>query len=167
MVHLYYGYGKGKTSAAIGFALRAAGAGMRGLCFQFLKGNNSSERKLLDKLTDVISGRDNEKFIFQMNDEEKSEAAKYYSDIFDNIIGKCKDYDFVILDEITDAVETGFISGEKLFDFINEYKGSTEIIITGHNPAEELIESCDYVTEMKKIKHPYDKGIRARRGIEY
>lgn len=167
MVHLYYGYGKGKTTAAIGLAVRAAGAGKKVLCFQFLKGNNSAERKIIDSLMDVIPGRDGEKFIFQMNDEEKRKSAEYYGKRLDEIFEIAENYDLIVLDEALDAVEVGFISEKKLIELINKFGNCKEIIITGHNPSENIIGSCDYVTEMKKIKHPYDSGTKARRGIEY
>ena len=167
MVHLYYGYGKGKTTAAVGLAVRAAGAGKKVLFFQFLKGNNSSERKIIENLTDVIPGRDGEKFIFQMSDEEKRESVGYYGEKLDEIFEIAKNYDLIVLDEAADAVEVGFISEKRLTELINKFGNCKEIIITGHNPSKALADCCDYVTEMKKIKHPYDSGTKARRGIEY
>ena len=167
MIHLYYGNGKGKTTAAIGLALRCAGSGKRVLMFQFLKGNDSSERSLTDNIIDVVKGKDNEKFIFNMNKKEKAEAAAFYTDKLRKIDIIANKYDMIILDEAIDAVNAGFTAEPELIDFIKKHKEKSEIIITGHNPSQKLIDVSDYVTEMRKIKHPFDNGAVARKGIEY
>lgn len=167
MIHLYYGNGKGKTTAAMGLALRCAGSGKRLLMFQFLKGNSSSERSLTDNIIDVIKGKDNEKFIFNMNEEEKAEAAVFYTDKLREIDKIADKYDMIILDEVIDAVNVGFVAEAELLAFTKKHREKAEIIITGHNPSQKLIEASDYVTEMRKIKHPFDNGTAARKGIEY
>lgn len=167
MIHLYYGNGKGKTTAAVGLALRCAGSGKRVLMFQFLKGNSSSERRLTDNIIDVIKGKDNEKFIFNMNEEEKAKAAVFYTDKLREIYKIADKYDMIILDEAIDAVNIGFVAEDELLEFIKKHREKVEVIITGHNPSQKLIEVSDYVTEMRKIKHPFDNGAAARKGIEY
>ncbi|MDO5396689.1 MAG: cob(I)yrinic acid a,c-diamide adenosyltransferase [bacterium] len=167
MIHLYYGDGKGKTTAALGLAMRCAGSGKKVLMFQFLKGKSSSECITADKIMDVINGRSNEKFVFNMTDEEKTEAAVFYTDKLREAEGKADKYDMIILDEAADAAEVGFISEAELINFIKRYGGKKEIVITGHNPSKSLINNSDYVTEMRKIKHPFDNGAAARKGIEY
>lgn len=167
MIHLYYGDGKGKTTAALGLAMRCAGSGKKVLMFRFLKGNGSSERIIADKIIDVIDGRQNEKFVFNMTEEEKSEALAFYSDKLMEIVYKADKYDMIVLDEAADAVDVGFINEAEFIDFIKKYGKEKEIVVTGHNPSKELISIGDYVTEMRKIKHPFDNGTAARKGIEY
>ena len=169
LVHLYYGYGKGKTTAAVGLAVRCAGSGGRVLFFQFLKDNSSSERKILDNIwgIDIISGKDSEKFVFNMSDEEKREASKYYKNKLNYIMSRSEAYDMLVLDELGDTISSGLIDENELIDLINENRKNTETVITGHDVSPKLISCCDYVTEMKKIKHPYDNGAAARKGIEF
>lgn len=165
MVHFYYGNGKGKTTAALGLAMRGAGSGKKVLMFQFLKGNSSSERRI--PIIDIIDGRSSEKFVFKMTDEERKEAAAFYTDKLCETEKKSDKYDMIILDEAADAAEVGFISEAELVDFIKKCGRKKEIVITGHSPSKVLIENSDYVTEMRKIKHPFDNGMAAREGIEF
>ena len=169
LIHIYCGDGKGKTTAALGLALRCAGAGGRVLFFQFLKGNSSSERHTLRdiKNIDVIGGIDNMKFVWNMTADEKTAAAEEYRRIFGDIKSCAADYDMIVLDEIIPALKYDFIRERELIAFLKSKPEQTEIVLTGRAPSAELTELADYVTEMKKIKHPFDNGISARQGIEY
>lgn len=168
-IHVYYGYGKGKTTAAVGQVIRAAGHGLRVLVFQFLKDNSSNERKILESLPTVtcLPGRDKVKFFEQMNGEEKSEIRHYNNKALDEIVKFCSPFDILLLDEALCAVQLGLLSEDKLLSFLEHKPRGLEVILTGHEMSERIAEAADYITEMKKIKHPYDVGKTAREGIEY
>jgi len=170
LVHYYYGDGKGKTTAALGLALRAAGADRRAAVVQFLKGSPYSEIKSLEKLgIEVCQTKAVKKFVFQMNDEEKLSAANDCKAALDFAIKAAigGEYDLVVLDEVTDAIAVGLLDEAALIGLIENHSDKTEIVMTGHVPNEKVVERADYVTEMAKRKHPYDRGIMARKGIEF
>lgn len=170
-VHIYCGDGKGKTTAAVGLAVRMAGSGGRVLFFQFLKNNSSSERKILENTENIelLAGADKVKFTFRMTEEEKTAARTFYAEKIEKIQDMCQSgsYDMVVLDEAIGAVEKGIADKDAVLSLIKLLKGKTEVVMTGRNPCAEMIELADYVTEMKKIKHPFDRGIKGRFGIEF
>lgn len=171
MIHVYFGDGKGKTTAAVGLAARAAGSNMKVLFVQFLKTEFSGERHTLSHTENItLTFCPLElKFTFEMDEKEKLQAAKVFKGIFDSSVTTAltERYDMVILDEIFDVINNEMISEAEVFEFVANAPVSMEIIMTGHNPSERFIEAADYVTEFKKIKHPYDKGITGRIGIEF
>lgn len=171
MIHIYFGDGKGKTTAAVGLAARAAGSNMKVLFVQFLKTEFSGERHTLSHTENItLTFCPLElKFTFEMDEKEKLQAAKVFKGIFDSSVTTAltERYDMVILDEIFDVINNEMISEAEVFEFVANAPVSMEIIMTGHNPSERFIEAADYVTEFKKIKHPYDKGITGRIGIEF
>lgn len=174
MIHFYYGDGKGKTSAAIGAAVRFAGAGGKVLLFQFLKGNSSSERKALKQMENfrILNGPEKMKFVFQMTPEEKDQMAEYYRNKLKEIrdIVKNEEIGMLVLDEAGDSIECGLFTEQEILDFLQQIMrlpGEREIIVTGHWPVQVLMDSCDYITCMEKKRHPYERGKEARRGIEY
>ncbi len=168
-VHIYHGDGKGKTTCAIGLCIRAAGFGKEVVFAQFLKAKPSSEIKILESIDNikVMRALKCDKFTFQMSEQEKKEATKSHNEMLCEII---KEYEaksiLLVLDEIIGAVSLGFVSEELLCGFIKN-NNNCEIVLTGRGPSEHLIELADYVSEIKKIKHPYDKGLAAREGIEF
>lgn len=168
-VHIYYGDGKGKTTAAVGLTIRAAGNGLRILVFQFLKNNSSNERKILESIPNItcLPGREPVKFVSNMNGDERSELRHYNNKALDEIIKFCTPFDILLLDEALCAVNLQVLSEDKLVSFITHKPRGLEIILTGHQITEKLLEVADYVTEMKKIKHQFDLGRSAREGIEY
>ena len=171
MKHIYYGDGKGKTTAAVGLAVRAAGSNLKVLFVQFLKTEFSVERHTLSHMENVtLTFCPIElKFTFEMDEKEKAQAAKIFKGIFDRSVTTAltEKYDIVVLDEVIEAINAGMLSESDVFEFITNVPASMEIIMTGHNPPERFIEIADYVTEFKKIKHPYDRGITGRIGIEF
>ncbi len=169
MIHLYYGNGKGKTTAACGLAVRAAGSGMKVLFTQFFKNGKSSEINVLSSVNNITClfasacfGR-----YKNMTDEQKEEAKKINGSFLSEIIEKAYDFDLIVLDESVSAYNYGIIPRDVLTDFLNREKNSREIVLTGRNPSQELLDIADYATEMRKEKHPFDKGIKARKGIEF
>ena len=171
MVHIYYGDGKGKTTAAVGLAARAAGSKMKVLFVQFLKTEFSGERHTLSHTENVTLTLCplELKFTFDMDEKEKAQASKVFKGIFDSSVTTAltERYDVVVLDEIFDAINFGMLSESEVYEFVTNAPVSMEIVMTGHNPPEKFFEIADYVTEMKKIKHPYDRGITGRIGVEF
>ena len=171
MVHIYYGDGKGKTTAAIGLACRAAGSRMKVLFVQFLKTEFSGERHTLSHTENItLTFAPLElKFTYDMNETEKKHASVIFRKIFDNAVTTVltQKYDMVVLDEIFSAIEAGMISEHDVYEFVSNAPKNLEIVMTGHNPPERILELADYITEMKKIRHPYDNGVQARFGIEF
>lgn len=170
LIHIYCGDGKGKTTAAVGLSVRCAGGGGKVLFFQFMKGNTSGERNVLAQLenVDLIDGYEQLKFVWNMTDEEKNHAAEYYEKKFDEITKKAcgEAYDMLVMDEIISAVNCRFLPLPVLCDFLKNKPSGLEVILTGREPSEELVKIADYVSEIKKVKHPFDKGIKARNLVE-
>ena len=170
LIHIYCGDGKGKTTAAVGLAVRCAGRGNKVLLVQFLKSRNSGELYSLAKLPDieVMRGKESKKFTFQMNEEEKHALLIEHNKMFEQVLEKIKNggYSLLILDEVIGALNAKVFEMPKLIEFLRHKPENLEVVLTGRNPAPELVEIADYVSEMRKVKHPMDKGIMAREGIE-
>ncbi len=170
MIHLYFGEGKGKTSAAVGLAARMIGNGFPVIFVQFLKGRISGEVDSLSKLGAVVlRGKGGGKFFSKMTDEEKSESREISGQNFEKALSlvKTKDKSLLVLDEICAAVNYGLLEQNKVEEFLRNLPKGVEVVLTGRNPPESFFELADYVSEIKKIKHPFDRGIPARRGVEY
>ena len=166
-IQVYTGDGKGKTTAALGLALRAAGAGLKVYIAQFVKGMKYSELNSLAKLSEFITikqyGRDC--FIFREPEKEDIQAAQEGLKEVKEIMCSGK-YQMIILDEANIATYYYLFSVEELIDFIQAKPEEVELIITGRKADPRVIEAADLVTEMKEIKHYYQKGVQARDGIE-
>jgi len=171
LVHIYTGNGKGKTTAAVGLGMRAWGRGMKVLMVQFLKGMESGELITINRLDSnftVNPGKALGKFTWEMNEEELREAAVLQRQQFDYALKEMKSdkWDVLILDEIMAAITTGMIALEDVLELINSKPERLEIVMTGRNAPDRLIELADYVSDIQEVKHPLKKGIAARRGIE-
>ncbi|MDO5519288.1 MAG: cob(I)yrinic acid a,c-diamide adenosyltransferase [bacterium] len=171
MVHIYHGDGKGKTTAAMGLAVRAAGVGNLVSVVQFLKGNPTGELEILSRIPEVTILRNevNHKFTFQMTEEEKQELAVMHNLNLMQAIDKInrKECDTLILDELLDVYNMDLIDKNMVRTLLEMRPKELEIVMTGRNPDEYLISQADYITNMKKEKHPFDKGLPARRGVEF
>ena len=164
MIHYYFGDGKGKTSAAVGACARAAGAGFRCAFAQFHKSGSSSEVKMLEKIgADIYAVGDKAKFYKDMNEEEKILISAIHNENLRHLISI--KYDFIVLDELGDAVLRNTADTDIVRKLLE--KPDCEIIITGHKSVEMFIDAADYLTEFRCLAHPYKKGIKARRGIEF
>ena len=152
LVQIYYGDGKGKTTAAFGLAFRCAGWGRRVVIAQFLKSSPCGELTAAERFPTltVLRSKGIHKFTFQMNDEEKA----------------VEDARLLVLDEVIDALR-GFLPQEELCAFLDERPAGLEVVLTGHSLPEALERRADYITHMVKEKHPYDRGVTARREIEF
>lgn len=170
MLQIYCGNGKGKTSAAIGSAIRAAGDGWKVLFVQFHKNNDSSEITVLESIPQMTCYFPKKKYVLfeEMTEKRKQELSDAYNQTIQHIIENQDSYDMIVLDELAMAYRTGTIDRKLLINWICEAREKKEIILTGRNPAEELIEMADYVSEIHMVKHPYySQGITARKGIEF
>ncbi len=171
LTHVYYGYGKGKTTAALGLALRASGNGMRVVIVQFLKNADTSELKQLARLPEitVLRGKPGPLFGRAMSDEQKKEILKRHNENLTDAIALVREgiCDMLILDEVLDAYQMELVDKGALLDLIRNKPQALELVITGHKESPEIMELAEYVTEMVKRKHPFDAGIKARKGIEY
>ena len=169
LIHIYCGDGKGKTTAAMGLALRSAGAGRRVLVLQFFKDGNSSEVKALRNFdtVDVVEQTRHFGFSWTLSEEELREAKAYYSGLLEDTMARSGKYDLLVLDEAMSACTTGMIQEERLLELLHEKPDALEVVMTGRNPSQALLDRADYVTEMRKVKHPFDRGIPARMGVEF
>ena len=168
LVHLYCGDGKGKTTCGVGLTVRAAGSGRKVLFHQFLKDNSSSERKVLERLPEVtiLPGRNYEKFTFQMTAGELEEVLENNDSIFRTLCRQAAQYDVLVLDEALYAIDKGLLSEEPVLAFLEEKPAGLEVVLTGRNPSQKMMDHADYISEICKRKHPFDRGISARIGIE-
>ncbi|MDO5291914.1 MAG: cob(I)yrinic acid a,c-diamide adenosyltransferase [bacterium] len=171
MVHIYHGDGKGKTTAAMGLAVRAAGVGNLVTIVQFLKGNPTGEIEILSRIPEVTILRNeiNHGFTFQMSEEQKKEVAMMHNLNLMQAIDKInrKECDTLILDELLDVYNMDLIDKNMVRTLLEMRPKELEIVMTGRNPDEYLIGQADYITNMKKEKHPFDQGLPARRGVEF
>ena len=164
---LYYGTGKGKTTAAIGLAVRAAGCNFKVFIAQFIKGLVYSEIKCLEKLSDNITLKQYGRvcFIKKEPTQKDIEAAKKGLKEVKDIIMSGK-YDLVVLDEIGVSEYFGLLTTGEILDLINSKPSNVELVLTGRKASQALIDAADLVTEMREIKHYYNQGVIARKGIE-
>ncbi len=239
LVHIYCGDGKGKTTAALGLALRAAGNGIPVVIARFLKNDGSGEVGILENVPGVYLFHCERQFGFTwtMSEEQKAEAGEYFTGLFERAwemgcktaredvegAGKadgcmagenwgsdsvsdgssrrdtgvcdtgasisespvsgapvsgspasapltsppCEIRALLVLDEIMAAVNSGFVANERLLAALDHRPDGLEVVLTGRGPSEELLSRADYVTEMRAVKHPYEKGVGARKGVEY
>ncbi|MHA1506497.1 MAG: cob(I)yrinic acid a,c-diamide adenosyltransferase [Candidatus Asgardarchaeia archaeon] len=169
LIHLYTGDGKGKTTAAIGLGVRAAGQGLKVCMIEFLKGRRDlGEIKIKDKIPNFeIFQFGGTHFLFKDKiRKEDVEIARRGFDFAKKTI-MSGEYDLVILDEVTLVVYFGLVELSSLIELLKNKPKHVEVVLTGRYADPALIEIADLVTEMKEIKHPYRRGIGARRGIEY
>ena len=171
LIHVYTGDGKGKTTAAVGLAVRAAGAGQKVVFAQFMKNSDTSELHALCLIPHIrIIRSDTDLGWLDLKDEKKKAAfTKVQNQILEQVM-QCilqKECDILILDEITYPYSYGLINRNMLEKLIQNKPQKMELVLTGRNADLFFMEQADYITEMKCIRHPFEKGIDARRGIEY
>ncbi|MCR8613352.1 MAG: cob(I)yrinic acid a,c-diamide adenosyltransferase [Mycoplasma sp.] len=171
MIQIYYGFGKGKTSAANGMAIRSLAINNKVMIARFLKGMITTEDTILKKIgVDIVKRHPSEKFVIEMNEEEKVKAKEEVVSTLNYIKNNYKKYDLIIIDEFLDlhASTVGFFTENEMFDFIKEISSTgVEIIITGHVKINSIFEKADLVTLFNNEKHYFDAGVKARIGFEY
>lgn len=182
IVEVYTGNGKGKTTASIGLAIRASGWGLKVSIYYFMKTGGYGENLTLSKL-DTVKQKFFGKDYFLTKDEKiakkfnavlvKDKPPEDYAQLVKNGLEEARkemlsgETDIIILDEVLTAIFYNLVSESDVLDLIEEKPESVELVLTGRYAPQKIIEMADLVTEMKEIKHPYSKGISARKGIEY
>ena len=169
MVQVYTGDGKGKTTAAFGLAIRAAGRGLKVYVIQFIKGGfDYGELYIVNKIPNItLKAFGRGQFVTQLPPPKKDvQLAEEAFQLAKKIV-EGGEYDIVILDEINVALSLRLISLEQVLDLIRNKPAHVELVLTGRYAPKEVIETADLVTEMKEIKHPFQKGVAPRKGIEY
>ncbi|MEM3576910.1 MAG: cob(I)yrinic acid a,c-diamide adenosyltransferase [Candidatus Bathyarchaeia archaeon] len=168
LVQVYTGNGKGKTTAAFGLALRAIGRGLKVYVIQFIKGGfDYGELYIADKLPNLtLKAFGMGKFIMEKPSAEDIKSAEEALSLAEAVV-KSGEYDIVILDEINVALKLKLISLERVLKLIKGKPKHVELVLTGRYSPNEIIEAADLVTEMREVKHPYNKGYQARKGIEF
>ena len=171
LIHIYCGDGKGKTTAAVGLAVRAAGAGKKVLIARFLKNSRSAELISLAKIPGitVLPAEKEFGFIRSKDNPVRKEAAEYYGKYFETAVRMAQEegFDLLVLDEINAAVSLEVEDIDRVSAFLENKPEILEVVLTGRDPAPVICQMADYISEIRKVRHPYDQGIRARSGIEY
>ncbi|ENZ01908.1 cob(I)yrinic acid a,c-diamide adenosyltransferase [Clostridium thermobutyricum] len=172
LVQIYTGNGKGKTTAAIGQGIRAYGNGLKVKMLQFLKGGYTGELKTIEELGEnfkIYRFETKKDFVWNLNEEQiellKKEIRMGYNFILERL--EKNDTDVLIIDEIMGVLKNKFLTEEEVLYIIENKPENMEIIMTGRNVPDKIAEKADLVTEMKMIKHYYEKGIPSRKGIEF
>ncbi|GAO31163.1 cob(I)yrinic acid a,c-diamide adenosyltransferase [Geofilum rubicundum] len=167
-IQIYTGNGKGKTTAAFGLSLRAVGAGKKVFFAQFVKGKTYSEIEAVAQFLPDITIRQYGRGCFIRKDptQEDIEAAHTGLTEVSEIIQSGR-YDMVVLDEANIALHYQLFTVDQLMDVLRQKPAETELIVTGRYAPQELVDMADLVTEMKEIKHYYQSGVQARKGIEF
>ena len=169
MIHIYFGDGKGKSTAACGLAVRAAGSGMRVLFVQFLKEGSSAELTALQTLKTI-------EFLFlprhfgwfkTLSEEQRAALKADTAAMLAQVRTHAAQYELIVLDEALWAYTFETLERETLLSFLKQEGQQREIVLTGREAPPELLALADYATNMQKVHHPFDKGIGARKGIEY
>ena len=169
-IHIYTGDGKGKTTAAMGLAMRAAGWGKRVLVVQFLKGGVTGELASLEAL-EIPVRRNNQAYGFfsTLDEAERKTLIAEQNAMLADAAGYIRKnrYDLVVLDELIGAYQIGAVDRELADALVTGGPYEAELILTGRDAPSAWMEAADYVTEMQEIKHPYRRGLQSRQGIEF
>ena len=167
MIHIYTGDGKGKTTAAIGLAVRMAGYRKKVLFAQFLKGSATGELRIMKKTQHITVIRcDNDYgFVRDMSEADKESIKKCHNDNLAYILSHMNEFDMIVMDEIFAALSYGLADLETVKRIVRTYSG--ELVLTGRGADEWFANKADYVSEIHSRKHPYEKGVSAREGVEY
>lgn len=171
MIHVYYGDGKGKTTAAMGLALRMLAAGGRVVIVQFLKDGGSGEVRMLSSRlgAPVFACAPTGKFTWEMTNEELAAVRKAHDK---NLAAALDEVEalgarLLVLDEVLDALAMGLVDEAVVTRVLDLGAGELEVVLTGRNPSEDIASHADYLTEMKCRKHPFEQGVPSREGVEY
>ncbi len=169
MIHIYTGNGKGKTTAAVGLAVRCLGSGKKVEILQFLKDGTSCENISLSRLGIKVTPCQKTKTFFWDMDESQRKILKEETECgllyFEKLLKS--DCDMIILDEIFGTLENKLLDEQKLLELLREYKDRKEIVLTGRNASKKFVLIADYVSETESVKNPFEQGKKAKYGIEF
>ncbi len=167
MIHIYCGDGKGKTTAAVGLAVRMAGYGKRVLFVQFMKGSYTGELEMLSARENIKVMRCDKNYGFfrSMTDEDKGNIIKCHNANLKYIQWNMKDFDMIVLDEVFSAYNYGLADRELIRDIVEGCE--SELVLTGRDPSEWFVSRADYISQIKNVRHPFERGVKAREGVEY
>jgi cob(I)alamin adenosyltransferase len=167
MIHLYTGEGKGKTTAAMGLAIRAAGRGKKVVIVQFLKGADTGELHSLGLIPNITVIRNSEAkgFFHTATPEIRLKITEENNENLKAALAL--PYDLIVLDEVCAAYELEAVDRKTVDDLLRGFSSEKELVLTGRNPPRHFCDTADYISEIRKVKHPFDKGVQAREGIEY
>lgn len=170
-IHIYCGNGKGKTTAALGLAMRASGAGMKVHIVQLIKGGNTSELASIERISNitVVRPQKNYGFTRSMSEADKSEITVCHNEMLFAAYEKMRggEIDMLIIDEFFAGYNNDLVDKSLAEKIVFENSENCELVLTGRNPPEKFIAAADYVSKITAVKHPYEKGITARKGIEF
>jgi cob(I)alamin adenosyltransferase len=169
LIQVYTGDGKGKTTAALGLALRAAGSGFRTYIGQFLKGRDYGELRAVEMLAPYVTIEQLGGPSFVHPGKATPEDVALARQGLDKVKAALQsgEYDIVVMDEVNVALYFELLTVEELLQVINDKPDNVELVLTGRRVPQEIIDLADLVTEMSEVKHPYQQGIKARKGIEF
>lgn len=171
LIHLYCGNGKGKTTAAMGLILRSLGRGKRVVLVQFLKGRQTGEVMMLENMENIsiLRGKSSPKFTCDMTQEERDQAKAAHDQTLRQALTIVEKggVDLLVLDEVIGAYNFGMVDQGLVQKIVGEKPEGLELVLTGRDPDPFFVEQADYMTEMREYKHPYQKGIQGREGIEF
>ena len=169
LVHVYTGDGKGKTCAALGMALRAAGHGWRTYVGQFMKGQDYGELKAAQMLDGLLTIEQYGKPTFVHVGQVTPEDVQMVNEGLALVLGALQsaEYQMVVLDEINVALYFGLLAARDVLSVIDAKPEGVELVLTGRRVPEEILARADYVTVMQEVKHPYQHGVLARKGVEF
>ena len=170
LIHIYEGDGKGKTTACVGLSVRCAGSGRKVIFSQFMKDNKSSELNILkqiDNITVILCDK-TFGFSFNMTPEQKKEAKEVFNEYLRKVTKEAVDTnaDMLVMDELIATYNLDFVDHEFFIDFLKNKPEGLEVVMSGREPQKELVDLADYVSCVKKVKHPFEQGIPARVGVE-
>jgi cob(I)alamin adenosyltransferase len=167
MIHLYTGEGKGKTTAAMGLAIRAAGRGKKVVIVQFLKGMDSGEIFSLGLIPNIAVLRNLEAkgFFHSVSDEVRLKITEENNQNL--MAASAMPHDLLVLDEACAAYALEAVERKAVDDLLRNFSPEKELVLTGRNPPQHFRDTADYISEINNVKHPFERGIAAREGIEY
>jgi cob(I)alamin adenosyltransferase len=171
LIHLYCGEGKGKTTASLGLIVRASGAGYDVVIVQYFKSWDTSELRILETFPNVtiVHGDLPKAFTWQLDEDRRHGIVEVHNDMFRKAVAavRADRPTLFVMDEMIGATTYDYIDTTMVLEYLRNKPDHVEVVLTGRNPLPEFVELADYVSNVTKVKHPFDQGILARRGIEY